>query len=634
MLNSIYLIGKEISQGRDPWADILTGVKASSKELEQKRYVLPVHFNLDTQTVEIDPVALFEYSDELFFLKKWCSLRTLKGHNKAIYLTVGVQKIELLKKTLFGNNPSDQAELLGALKAQGLLENASLLNVILKEIAPMQDAFLAWFQEDGENFTNYSLNKVEKMLGLKKDQTICQITATVTSHRYGLNNTFIGDLNPYRDFLSKKFFRNVDEDADNINIKEKYTGLCYATGQIVPDTSTPFFFRGYNINNYFVKTTKNYASAFQKINYKKNYQLSGEALQYLDRGSDYLLQNVTIQIAGIPHVIIPEFFSQEKIYITDLRKLNQKMDLLFGTTNWESLYTFLEDNTREEKGIYGINLLAIDSDHSKYFKAVNLIRDVSSLFLEQLFKTLSEVGKKYGSWLGTIYGFNLYSVYRVVPVQKKETINRALALMQAVLEQRTIDRHLLFDHFKELVLCHKYRRYKAYANIKERAEKDYPFALKDAVFTYLAFMEVLQRLNLLADLQTLNDMDTTKTIGQEEEDFLNRLAYTNEQAALFYLGRVLNRVVYEQSRKKHKKNALDKLNYNGMDGQAIFRLANELFESGRHYDITSKIVWPWGEFSRRFKLDGWMMNPAEALFYILSGYSFGIRSKKEDENEL
>lgn len=630
MLNSIYLIGKEISQGRDPWADILTGVKASSKELEQKRYVLPVHFNLDTQTVEIDPVALFEYSDELSFLKKWCSLQIQGGNNKSIYLSVDTAKIEQFHKTLFGKKEDAEfGELMEALQGAGMHKDDSLpLFEVLKAIMTLKAGFMEWFTEDIGG--KLKLNKINDKLGLSKDQKIVMLTATVSSMPHGLNHTFIGDLEPYRDFLVSKFFR---ESGEQKTTKGQHQGVCYTTGKVTTDIIPPDFSGRYNINKYFVQTTRNYASGFNEDNYCKNYQLSTQALQFLDRGSDFLLKNVVTTVVGIKHVVIPDFFGHSQMNIRELGHLKKELDLLFGNSTWEGIYTYLEDNKHELIDAYAINLLAIDTD-GNYFKVGNLIRDVSSLFLEQLFKTLSEVGKKYSSWLGSIYGFNLYSVYRVVPVRKKETINRALPLMQAVLEQRTIDRRILFDHFKELVLCHKYRRYKAYANIKERAEKDYPFALKDAVFTYLAFMEVLQRLNLLADSQIINDMDTTKTIGQEEEDFLHRLAYTNEQAALFYLGRVLNRVVYEQSRKRHKKNALDKLNYNGMDGQAIFRLANELFESGRHYDITSKIVWSWGEFSRRFKLDSWVMNPAEALFYILSGYSFGIRSKKEDEGEF
>jgi len=79
---------------------------------------------------------------------------------------------------------------------------------------------------------------------------------------------------------------------------------------------------------------------------------------------------------------------------------------------------------------------------------------------------------------------------------------------------------------------------------------------------------------------------------------------------------------------------LDKLNYNGMDKQSIYRFANELFESSRHYDITKRIEWDWGRFSRTFNMNDWNMDSQEALFYILSGYAYGIQAKsnKEENN--
>ncbi|MCB9265617.1 MAG: hypothetical protein H6558_11365 [Lewinellaceae bacterium] len=202
-----------------------------------------------------------------------------------------------------------------------------------------------------------------------------------------------------------------------------------------------------------------------------------------------------------------------------------------------------------------------------------------------------------------------------------------------MLEQRPIEERLLFQHFKELILCHWYQRYPAYTNITPSDKDHFPFSARDAVFRYLAFLYVLRRLGLIQSGTTNSkNMEENKNIGQEIEAFLAAMEYDQQQQALFHLGQVLNRVVYEQTVKKgHKKNALDKLNYNGMDKQSIYRFANELFESSRHYDITRTIAWDWGRFSRAFKMEGWSMDPQEALFYILSGYAYSIKSKPAEE---
>ncbi|MBK8652366.1 MAG: hypothetical protein IPN20_00050 [Haliscomenobacter sp.] len=633
MLNSIYLIGKEISQGRDPWEDILVGVKLQDKASNPNRYLFAVNFNLDTAKVEIDGEGLFIYSDELSYRKKWCSLKIQGGNNKSIYLTVDAGKLEQLQKTLFGKNENaGKGELIDAIEKEGMdLEKSMPLGAILQNIFVLRTDFLEYLQEEGNSGEKLTLKKIRNILKLGQEQQLVQLTATVTSTPHGLNRAFIGDLEPYRDFISRKFFGEGNKGQEESRGKDH--GLCYASGRQSSDIVGPDFFGRYNINKYFVQTTQNYATGFEGANYRRNYQLSAEALKCLDRGSDYLLKNAITTIAGIKHIVIPEFFCQNQMNIRELGKLNQTLELMFQSARWEAIYTYLVDNTEEKIGAYAINLLAIDSD-GNYFKAGNLIRDVSSLFLQELFRRLSEVGKKYSPWLGNSFGFNLYSVYRSIPVRKKESINRAFFLMQSILEQRPIERRLLFDYFKELVLCYKYGRYKAYENIVERKQEYYHFAIRDAVFTYQALLETLFQLHLLSEQQIPIQMEISKTIGQEEDDFLRDLAFSNDQAALFYLGRVLNRVVYEQSRKGHKKNALDKLNFNGMDGQAIFRLANELFEAGRHYDITQKIVWPWGEFSRRFRLEGWVMNPAEALYYILCGFAFRMRAEQPENEEV
>ena len=127
-------------------------------------------------------------------------------------------------------------------------------------------------------------------------------------------------------------------------------------------------------------------------------------------------------------------------------------------------------------------------------------------------------------------------------------------------------------------------------------------------------------------------MENVKSnIVQEEEAFLSAMGFSKEQRALFHLGRALHTMVRKQTEKGHKKNALDKLNYNGMDKQAISRFSIELFEASRHYDISNKIEWPWGAFSRNFDLQKWDMDPHEALFYILSGYTYLIKTKPQDE---
>jgi CRISPR-associated protein Csh1 len=110
---------------------------------------------------------------------------------------------------------------------------------------------------------------------------------------------------------------------------------------------------------------------------------------------------------------------------------------------------------------------------------------------------------------------------------------------------------------------------------------------------------------------------------------MNFISY---QKALFYLGRMLSSVAYIQ--KDKKRTVLDKLNFNGMDKTDILRLRNALIEKAKQYDEVDKVIFNDARFNENFNFNNWLdennktVNPSEALFFILTGYSFGIKAKE------
>ena len=138
----------------------------------------------------------------------------------------------------------------------------------------------------------------------------------------------------------------------------------------------------------------------------------------------------------------------------------------------------------------------------------------------------------------------------------------------------------------------------------------------------------------------LNESSTD--FGDKVEEFFKRTGYSNSQKALFYLGRMLNTIAYQQTVKGHKsKPILNKLNFNGMDKKEIITLQYDLFEKARQYGIVDKIEFDNARFTEYFDYNNWSMKPEESLFFILSGYSFGLsvankkvgNSENQDEQE-
>jgi len=237
--------------------------------------------------------------------------------------------------------------------------------------------------------------------------------------------------------------------------------------------------------------------------------------------------------------------------------------------------------------------------------------------------------------------FNLFTVYSLIPLRKdKEKKNEALNIFRQILEKRPIERQKLFSYFKELILCHKFGRYGSYTNIYPNTAFD--FAIRNAVFQYLAFIQVLNQFNLLTPMEEITlpeDVDVPPVeqlpdYQQRIENFFSRMNYTDAQKAMFYLGRALNVVAYQQFKKGYEtKPVLNKLNYNGMDKDDIVRLRKDLGEKTQQFSLHALTEYSFGQFTRLFDYNKWSLKPEETLFFILSGYSYYEPAQKKENKK-
>ena len=230
---------------------------------------------------------------------------------------------------------------------------------------------------------------------------------------------------------------------------------------------------------------------------------------------------------------------------------------------------------------------------------------------------------------GKVGHFNLNSIYGLIPIRKdKEKKNIALVLFKAILEQRKVEAQQLFGHFTELILCHYYERYGSYTNIHQYGNDYFGLAIRNSVFKYLAFIQVLKNLNLINMEQEIRTTPPDEVMNDHEkriDEFFIRMKFTGSQKAMFYLGRMLNAVAYLQ--KDKSKTVIDKVNYHGMDKDDIIRLRKDLFEKAKQYGKPEKIVFSDSHFGQYFDFNKWSMSPEESVFFLLTGYSFGIVKK-------
>jgi len=486
--------------------------------------------------------------------------------------------------------------------------------------------------EDKDEVNKLSKEYINKKLDLSKDEEVVLIAISILDTSLGINQpTSLSALEGYKEIIEERFLSNTND--------IQKPGLCYVTGNPSSSLVTPDFADREDLSKIFVTTTKNYASGFDDKNYHQNYSMDADTRTCLKIGSDFIrgkldAPKLSVRIAGIPHYIIPQFLGNDSLDTEYYPKLKQNSELLFSKQEYLELTEAMTDEI--ETPMYWLNYVAYQSDGNSV-KIINHIKDVNKFHLDTVIEVFSKTGRKFKDWLGSERAFNLQTTYYQIPVREKTTTNRALSIFSSILEQRTIRKEVLMEHFTELVLCHRYGRYKAYQNINPYTE-NFDVQIRDAVFHYTALIQALRSLNLLQlmeETQVTENLEpieeTLSDYQQRIEKFFTDMDYNKAQKALFYLGRALNTIAYTQATKGHeKKPVMNKLNYNGMDKDDIVRLRCDLAEKAKQYSVVPKTDYSFSRFSEYFDYNQWSTKPQEALFFILTGYSFGFTRKKED----
>jgi len=556
MLDALIRIGKHLSEERGEWDDIIDVPDTTE---EQAKGITPLTaqllFDLDRKEVVIDraQVKVFEPRDAY----EYKNIKIQGGNNKAIYVTVYPKKsFDQIRKTFFGQedktgNPPSRGQFVEAIDKDFPSLKESTLYQVLKRAFSLSDDFQTKFFNKEKNRIDF--NKAIQILDLANNERIILLYIAVKCQELGINlPTPFSHIAGHEEFLRSKFLKKKRSQKQDSTIDR----LCYATGVPAPDVEGINISARYSINKMFVTTTKNYASNFNDKSFNENYQASYLAQLYLERGSNYLLNNHLVKIAGIDHIIIPTLFSHEKADPDVLmQRLSKKSELLF---KYQQVSNLVDQIDLSDNELYWINFIAYESD-GNFFKTINSIQDVSKLHFNKLIETFRETDLAFKQIPGIGWeevmtagkdnrlSFNFYSLYSLIPVRKdKEKKNAALSLFKAILEQRKIDSQQLYKSFTELILCHWYGRYKAYGNIYPNEIFD--FAARNAVFQYHALFYILNQLNLLKEMENIKTEELATDIKPSEAFFL-KMNYNDNQKAMFYLGRILNSVASAQKKK-------------------------------------------------------------------------------------
>jgi len=356
-----------------------------------------------------------------------------------------------------------------------------------------------------------------------------------------------------------------------------------------------------------------------------NFSVDPVSAAALDKASSYILRNWQLKIAGISHIVVPSFLNRDlsdfEVQDVDLF-IKRSSELLFKAHELETTIQQDLNNTNT----FWINYIGFESDGNS-FKIINQIKDVNSAHLRDVIDAFNITQRDFFEYIGGRYAFNLQAIYRIIPL-REEKKNEVLVLFKMVLEQRAVDEHWLLQHFIQLILCHWYGRQKGFTNIK--AFDSFDFAVKDAVFKYSALIYALRKLKLMP--MEPNDEKNIETAEKAQSAFLQRMetffqkmGYGDQEKAMFFLGRVLSTVAYAQYKKGYaSKPVLNKINFSGMDVQAMTRFSLDLAEKTIQYGIHQNTEWDFARFRQTFNPKYWTLTSEQNVFYLLTGYSFNL----------
>jgi len=624
MLNTLIAIGNEVAQQQGEWDNLVEIPKFEEQTKDGEpitNYVLVATFDIDKQTIHVgnDIYAFGVESSPVKYRNINSELWGRRGDPWMVTCSYP-KKLPILQKSIFGKPEEDTG--------QGLFQKSLLKSypgaketVFYKALDACYSLRNVPIEEETTGIDVLESEFISKKISLSKNHKVVMLTIAIKAEALEISEpTLLCQLDGYDFYVKNNFLKN------SVLKKDDSESLCYVTGKKSKNVTLPSFSDREDLNKLFVTTTINYASNFNSKAFPKNYQINSEVQKALQNGSNYIRgklnnQRCSVRIANIEHYFIPVFPDPENVDIKfELDHIQKISEWVFSTKQLDSTIEAL--GIESESSLYWVNYIAYASNGNSV-KVINHIKNVSNIWFHNIVwkeKEQSDLISNYFNqrWL------NLSAIYFAIPIRKDhEQKNDALKILSQILEQRKVQREKVFIHFTELILCHYYNRYHSYSNITFKPES-FDFAIRDSVIKYLFLLNLLKSLNL-------TDMGENEKLSQEAPEssdklqrFFINMGYSHQQQALYWLGRIINKVGTAQYKKGHKqKPVLNKINYNGMDYSKIQRLYVDVFELTTQYKIVNEINYYSKMFSHGFPADErlWILSPQESVFYILSGFS-------------
>lgn len=459
---------------------------------------------------------------------------------------------------------------------------------------------------------------IEKILGFK--------TKDIALYFLSIDDEPISDDKNYRNAIKEERYS-----LSNKSVKD-HCSVCSKIAPVTSDTSKLQL-------KFYTTTNINFPSDFSKNNYRKNMQICEDCLSYLMTGEQYIKDNLSSRLGGMPVYIIPHFLFDPDFNKKTMDKLSSEIKHNFdqaknveGIINFENnLVNFTEDN------YFLLNILFYKINQ-KSVKVQRLIKDVSPSRLSKIIDSSKQVRNDFQKLIS--YSFKmplgLQSIYYLTPVKLKsgevQDFRKLLSLYDAVFKQAKIKKEVLINNFINMVKIHYFNKENQF-NITP--SKNFS---KNIIQSHM-LIKLLEKIGCLKEGKGM-DIDSLK-LDDEMKGYMKEMKFSEQESALFLLGYLVSEVGNRQRiEREGKKPILNKINFNSMDLNKVKRLSNEIPEKMRQNDVlkyNEKVYFAHKKLLDKNRND-WTLSKHDNLYYIMSGYAYGTtklmyRKGNEDDKE-
>jgi len=451
-----------------------------------------------------------------------------------------------------------------------------------------------------------------------------------------INGNLLVQREEYRRMLYNEkigcLFDPKNKTYKNNFVRQGNCSLCDKKNEATTSTATNLSFK-------FYMTDKLGFSSDLDGKFTKNFNICEMCYSDLLSGERFIDNNLKTYLGGIGCYVIPTLlfknpdlnyfrFSQYVIH------KNNALSNLVTLPEFEKELKKFREFEENEKNNFVINYLFYRKGKSD-FKILKLIKDVPPSRLD----TISAVEGKISNIIKERYHdqldfhINLRTISKIIPLglpdkknKKVPSYSSYLEILDSIFSNNKIDYSVLIEKFSETIKIVYFKRagYTVTPKVDLTVERFQRYLILKILQMNFA-LKFFKQLDLLKGMH----MEKSSKIESLPEDIIQFWdaigTYNDHQKALFLLGYLIGGIGNKQWKAGHKnKPILNKINFEGMNVQAVLRLTNEVFEKMIQYKILNRHESLFYQFKKMIDTysQDWSLTNQENVFYILSGYSF------------